>query len=1653
MSAAQDEQSVAIIGLAGRFPKAPDVHTFWQLLRTGGDGITRFSPAELIAAGIPAATAWDPSYVRARGILSGEDTFDAALFGMGAHEAERTDPQQRIWLECALTALEDAGCNPQTYPGLIGVFAGVGCPDYLLNWPTTDVDPLARFQLTIGNDKDFLATRTAYKLGLRGPSVTVQTACSTSLAAVCMASQQLLGYQCDVAIAGGASLSIPARAGYWYRDGMILSPDGCCRAFDARAQGTVPGDGVGAVVLKRLADALADGDAIYAVLRGVAMNNDGDTKVGYVSPSVSGQAAVITQALAFAGLRASDVSFIEAHGTGTPLGDPVEFAALRQVFTDAGAARGSCALGSVKTNIGHLNVAAGVAGLIKTVLALRHRELPPTRYFEQPNPELELHTSPFYVNRELRPWSGHAPRIAGVSSFGVGGTNVHVLVSEAPARTPSRARRHFEVLPISAATPHAVTRLASALATDFLQEQPSLSAVAHTLQTGRIARRRRYALVARDVGQAAGKLAMGIRSVQVPDAPAQLGFLFPGQGSQWPGMAAALSQQEPHLREELQHADAVLRSELGLPLLDILDEARPIDHTAHTQPVLFAVEYALARVLMRWGLAPAAMLGHSLGEYVAACLAGVLSFPAALSLVAERGRLMQDTAPGAMLGVPLSEAELLPLLAPTLDLAAVNGPAQCVVSGEESAIAALACTLEARGHQGQRLQTTRAFHSRLMDPILDHFTSRLARVTLRPPQRPFLSCLTGDWITAAEASDPAYWTRQLRGTVRYDAALGRLLSQCSVLIAVGPGETLAALARRHPARPETLPVLTTLGRPGAAGGEAERWLDTVGAAWCAGVPVDWAALRDGEQIERVHLPTYPFDRQRYWGLRDSGTSSTSGTFGSAFDEGRSSMVQDTSAGTRSAERAPLAEGPVIGHPRSEVSATGLAAPSPHLPGPRGWLYTPVWRPALPLIPGRVTRRFLVFTARHGLGEALARQLGQDSILVFPGERFAALGDHCFTVAPADRADMTALLTALGDRPVDGIVHALALDAPRGLADLDAALALGYFSVVALVQALGAAGVHDTQLTVLTAGAQAARGVVTDPAAAMLSGLGQVLPAEYPDLTFRHIDLAPDVTGDAALMAMLTAELSASNTAPVLAFRAGERLTCTYEPLEEPGVPPVPMLKHGGVYLITGGLGGIGLALAEHLAVTYGARLLLAGRSGLWPESQWPALRARPAQDEERLRLECYLRVRAAAADLVVQAADIADPDQARALVELALAHYGALDGVIHAAGITSGGALQRRTPADQRELLRAKVHGTRALDAALAHVNIDFFLLCSSLTALTGGFGRADYAAANAFLDAYAECANRPGERLVVSVNWDGWREVGAAARYAAQQTAVPVMTTAPLPVHPLLDGWDVAARGGAYRTDLTADRWIVAEHRVGGRMMVPGTAYVELVCAVARAYGVSFPLHVRELLLLAPKVVQPGERAVLYTSVNESAQGLTIRIESQDNTGTWRLHTSAQVATTACPAPRVMIEAALLQPPADAAQTVALARVNKGYIDTGPRWQCLDWIATHPEQTVGHLQLPGAFAQEAAAFTLHPALLDTLSSVVRKSDSGVYLPFSYVGMTLYAPLGAEVYCLASQREAAGALHANLRAVGPHGQPLLVIDDYTLRLAHLHKEA
>ena len=1288
---------VAVIGMACRYPGAPDVESFWRLLVEGREGIARLDAAALAAEGLDPALLDQPGHVPARGVVDGADLFDAAFFGFSPRDAVVMDPQHRVLLECAWHALEDAGYDPARAGGPVGVFAGAGLNTYfhgVLHADGPAPEGAAAYHELTGNDKDFIATQIAYRLDLRGPAVAVQSACSTSLVAVDLACQALRAGRCRMALAGGVSIRFPQATGYRYEPGMILSPDGHCRPFAGDAAGTVPGGGAGLVLLKPLALAQADGDRILAVIRGTAVTNDGAAKVGYTAPGADGQTAAIAAAIADAGLDPATIDYVETHGTGTALGDPVEVAALARVF---GGRDRPLLLGAVKSNIGHADAAAGVAGLIKTVLALHHGTVPPTLHAHTLNPRIDFAAGPFAVAAEAQPWpAGGGPRRAGVSAFGIGGTNAHVVLEQAPPAPAEPPAGGPHLLLLSARSDAALEQQAAALAA-HLAANPALplADVAHTLSAGRAVFDHRAAAVVRDVPDAVRALsAPALIRATAPERPPAVALLFPGQGSQSPRMGEALYRTSPAYREALDRCAAVLEPHIGADLRALLygpedraADAAALRRTSLTQPALFSVGYATAHHWQALGVEPVAMLGHSVGEYVAACLAGVFTLEDALALVAERGRLVDGLPAGAMLALPLAEDEAAALLHGTgLSIAAVNGPRQVVVAGPTPSITALQGTLDARGVRGWRLATSHAFHSAMLDPVVPAFTARVAAVTLRAPERRFVSNVTGTWITAEQATDPAYWAQHLRHAVRFADGIAILRdSGAGLLLEAGPGHTLCALARS-----------AGWNRPAIATLDAGP-LEAVGQLWAAGVPVTLPPT----QGRRVALPPYPFQRKRFWPER-------------------------------------TAPAPALPAP---------ALPAPALPAKRAerdsWFYQPVWRQASAPATAPLTGPWLVLAGRDGTGARLA-------------EALAARGEAVTVVPVAAITDDTPLFSP----PPARIVH-------LGCLDGDDALERGFHSLTTLARALGTAGVvQPVRIDVVTTGTADVTGEeVLNPAAAAALGAVKIIPLEYPAIRCRAIDIPPGLD-----TTRLLDELAVEDTAPHTALRGRRRW--------QPDIVPAPLppagnglarLRPRGVYLVTGGFGGMGAAIARDLAETLQARLVLVGRTPLPPPDE--------AGDDPRYRL--IDAIEAAGGAVLAAAADVADETAMAAVIAQARARFGAINGVIHTAGLADrGGVIQTRTRADTDAVLAPKVAGTLVLDRLLADgPSLDVMLLCSTLGSILHGakFGQVAYAGGNEFLDLFAaERTARTGQ-FTQAINWDDWTGGGmTVAAYERWGHAAP---------------------------------------------------------------------------------------------------------------------------------------------------------------------------------------------------------------------------------------------------------------------------------------
>ncbi len=1402
---------IAIVGMAGRFPDAPDVETFWRNIRNGVESVRRFTEDELRHRGVPSEVLADPFYVRAAVPFEGMDRFDAEFFAYTPRDAEMLDPQHRIFLECAWSALEHAGYDPQRYAGSVGVYAGAGASVYLMRH-LLNPDRLAQggqiadlLGLLSGNVGDALCTRVAYKLNLRGPAVTVQTACSTSLAAVHTAVQALLGHECDMALAGGVSLNLLQADGYHFQPGAILSPDGHCRAFDAAAAGTVVGSGAGVVVLKRLEDAWRDGDTVHAVIKGSAANNDGADKVAFTAPSVSGQAAVIRAAQSVAGVSPQSIGYVEAHGTGTTLGDPIEVEALTEAFAagDVGASQAPwCALGSVKTNVGHLDAAAGVTGLIKTALALKHQTLPPSLHFEQPNPAIRFEGSPFRVNTQAMPWPrGEHPRRAGVSAFGIGGTNVHVVLEEAPAGAPSSGTDGWSVLPLSARSEAALMQQRRELS-EHLRGQPdaSLADVAHTLQQGRHVFAWRSAVVADAPGGAADLLAAAMPALKPvnPGGAPEVVWMFPGGGVQHAAMGAALYRRSAGFRQHLDQCLSLLERNEGLDLRAWLlappdEEAQAnqaLSAMSLAQPALFAVEYAMARWWMQMGVTPTLMLGHSLGEYVAACIAGVFTLEDALRVVAERGRLMQTVKGGAMTAVPLGEQALQDFLADGCDLAAVNGDELCVLAGPVDAIERAEAALATHGLP-RRLHVAMASHSSLVDPIVAALERMVASVPRQAPQRPFISNVTGRLITAEEACSPSYWGRHLRGTVRFSDGLTQALSTPGrVLLEVGPGETLAGLARQHPQHKATAGIWSSQSHPQQHQRNERQLAMAVAGLWTAGVNVDWTAWAEGTTARRVPLPTYPFQRKRYWV--------------DAQGPQHRATEHDAAAGPGHGRNAPPGHGPeltkapklqtspdALYHPRWEredlPKFANPGAPAGQLRGTGDPGHTQAQAQALVLgDPASTLVQALV---------ADLRLRGWRPVFAYPGTSFKHPEPDGFEVRPDNKADLQSLLAAVrADGPLDQVFHLWGLGGSTSPGTGDDV----YFSLLALIQALDHTGLVEHRppaVTVVADGLEDVVGIESlRPAKATLKGLAKVAGQEYPRLRLRVADLVPLPTAPAAERHLAAAVVNEALRGDELlvALRGEHRWVRRFEPLRPlsplPSLPhtampratppdlpagqtthrspdaPMSGLRHGGVYLITGGLGGVGLALSRYLAREWGARLALLSRTALPPRDQWQRLVH--AEDQSALlrrQLRQLMDLEALGTQILCLQGDVTREQDLHAAVEQVHHRWGPIHGVIHAVVHPGRGLIRERARCEVEAAFAPKREGTRHLLAALAHEPLDFVLLCSSVASLIGGLNRSDYASANAYMDALAIAARRESGLPVVSVSWDAWRDVGIA--------------------------------------------------------------------------------------------------------------------------------------------------------------------------------------------------------------------------------------------------------------------------------------------------
>ena len=1650
---------IAIVGMSVAVPGAEGIDAYWANLRDGVSALKRLDEAALLEAGESAERMARSNYVPVAADMPGYDMFDAEFFGFSPKDAAILDPQHRKFLEVAWEAMEQAGHPPESISGPVGVYAGCGMGSYfyfnICSNPDL-VDDVGMFLLRhTGNDKDFLSTRVSHVFDLKGPSINLQTACSTSLVAIHYAAQALRAGEVDMALAGGVTIELPQGRGYEFKENEILSPDGECHAFDHRAQGTVFGSGAGAVALRRLEDAIADGDHIWAVIKGSAINNDGAAKAGYLAPSVDGQTAAIASALDAAGVAAQSIGMVECHGTGTYLGDPIEVAALTQAYRAETEAKDFCRIGSVKTNIGHLDTAAGVAGLAKAALSLHHRQIPPSLGYEAPNPAIPFDGSPFRVNDKLHDWPAQdTPRRAAVNALGVGGTNAHMILEEAPAQVGSEESDFpFQVLCVSGRSKAALEANSAALAAHLRAhpEQP-LADVAYTLKEGRRAFDKRRVLVAESHEEAAALLESGdSRRVFTHDHLGEnpdVVFMFPGGGAQYADMARDLYETEPVFAEWMDRGLAHLEPQLDYDIRALwLPE--PQDRTAANAklkqpsvqlPLIMIVEYALAQLWLSWGVKPAAMVGHSMGENVAACMAGVMRFEDCIDLVLLRGRLFDEVPAGGMISISATLGQITPHLGPDLDIASVNGPELIAVSGPDTALAALQDRLDAAEIEHQRIAIDIAAHSRMLDPILGRYRQFLADLDLQAPNLPFVSNRTGEMITPELATDPDYWVEQLRHTVNFADCITRLAEgRKRVFLEVGPGKALSALAQMNT---NVAPgqVLSSLRHPDQAVADDAYFIGVIGRLWACGVEADWTQIWGEARRNRVVLPTYQFQRARYF-----------------IEPGEAVQASTTPALQR----------------EDDISK---------------WGAVPHWQPRYAEVDTKLTSplNWLIFADAGGIAAGAITALqeaGHSIVQVTAGDGFAKVSDSHYTLAAEQgRPGYDQLVTALGEagKLPDRIAHFWLTDdvsPPRpGSSHFDRNVEQGFWSLTWLAQALAdvdrAAPLH---LSVFTTGAVQVRDeALPHPEKTLISGPVGVMARELPALTAAQIDLEvsrpvaqvgwfskPAARAETISPEDLLDELLAHPANPQVAHRGGRRHELRYRSAELPQ-DGLPGWKTGGSYLITGGFGGIGLTLAADILATEGTRVMLLSRAALPPRTQWDAYLADhgPAEATAR-RIRAVQRLDTLAAQnggaVEVAQADVANLAQMRRVLDDLQTRHGGLTGLIHAAGVLDDAPLLAKGDAAIDAVLAPKVQGLRVLDQLLPDGTLDLMVLFSSTSTATRAAGQVDYVAANAWLNAFAQ-ARRGGKTRVVAVDWGVWADVGMAAD-SLSNGAAAVLPARSIDAALLREAG--ASEDGApiFTTQMSATDWLFDEHRTAdGRAVMPGTGYVELLAEAAKAHGLaSFALQ--DLYFLRPLQLGDQASARLRITLRPEDTGFAAELRSAcvvNGKEAWQLHAQARLAPMPQPAETLNLSAIAANCPAveESAPGGRLRAVQEAHLEFGPRWHVLRRTALGQGRGLAELHLPEpGHSDLAAGHLMHPGLMDIATGWAMKLIPGygarhLWVPLSYGEVRFHAPLPADIRShvqLVTGDAASGAARFDVTICDPQGRVLVEVRDFAMQ--------
>ena len=1650
-----DESAIAIVGMACHLPGALNISEYWDNLKNGVESVRFFTDEELLAAGELPENLANPNYVRAQPYLENFDRFDASFWGFSPQDAAVTDPAHRLFLEVAYESLEHAGHTGYDSEGTVGVFAGSGASLYWMDNLRTNpqlIEDMGEFLVRhTGNDMNFLATRLSYELDLRGPSINVQTACSSALVSVHMAAQSLLSGECDMAIAGGSTVLLPQNRGYIYRDGEILSPDGHCRPFDAKSAGTVFGSGAGAIVLRRLADAVDDGDTIYGVIRGTAINNDGAQKVGFLAPGVEGQAGVVAEALAIGDTQAEEVSYIETHGTGTPVGDPIEFEALNQVYRQETDKRNYCRIGSVKSNIGHLGEAAGAASIIKVVLALQNKQIPASLNFESPNQQLDMKDSPFLINDRLYDWKvEEGPLIAGVTALGAGGTNAHVILEEAPEVEGGDPTRHKQQLITLSAKTESALALAVRNLSEALKANPELDLadVAYTLQVGRRDYKYRSVIACRDKEDLITELdALDSKrrvSEKCTDSEPSLVFMLPGGGAQYSGMGKELYETEEVYRQVFDECINCLEPSIGAKVKALVfapdDQQQAATLTLQTPTLtltsLFATEYALAKQFEAWGAKPSAMIGHSMGENTAACLAGVISLYDAMNLVYIRGKVFEKAPEGGMLSISLALAEAKQYMPETLDVAAVNSPDLCVATGAKAELELLQKNLEAAEVDCSIVRINVAAHSRMLDGVLDEFRAYLKSIKLSAPEIPFTSNLTGTWITDEQAMDPDYWVEHLRSTVRFADNIDTVLADdARVLLEVGPGRTLTNLARANGAPVNA--TFNSMRHPNEAESDTEFALRTLGKVWANGATIDWSEYWGEEFRQRVPLPTYPFERKSYW-----------------IEPGKASVQSDQK------DHSPLRKRAAIDD----------------------WYAHLNWEQRRPAKrKATLDQNWLIFEDDSGLGDAIVGELesqsAQSIIRVRKGSAYSVTGPQSYTVNPAQLDDFERLFAVLFDNentptqlvllwPYDSASESLSL-----LERYQSQQNENFWALFNLSKVLGELD-NSLTLNVVSSGLYGFGGEASYPEKNLLLGPVLVIPHEYAHIQTRSIDVSITAKINNSLLKQLMSEFNSEldQTAPerIISLRGKERWVRTVGvgEIDEHNVN-TNWLKADANVLISGGLGGIGLSIAKHLAQRGAKNIVLLGRSALPEKSTWSALLSNYANNKSDLlsKIKAVQEIETLGVNVITAAVDVADLSAMTTLLAGLKQELGKIDGVIHAAGVMDDQLAILKSTTSAENVLRGKTEGALVLDALFNSDELDFFVLFSSVASYLGLPGQIDYTAANAFLDAFAHERAQRTSGMTRVFNWNAWAEVGMTVdvlRELKGEGGQSDFSSSKLVAveHPALDGViETSTIDQLFVTEFSTEKhWLLAEHVTkGGAALIPGTGFIELMRAsfshLQANASLSEMIELSDVQFLTAFQVGDSEEKRLQIQIEGDGlqSALTIFSDSDElphATGLARLITRP-------PAKKIDLKV-ITQRCVDSASTLGRF-MDQSFMAFGPRWGCIDEIKYGGNEALVSLSLSAEFLDDLDGYKVHPAMLDMATGCAQflmhnfASEKDFYVPVAYQKASFFADMPASFfsYIKLVDDTVPGFVEFDVSLIDEVGQVFLEISGFSMKLVDI----